>query len=32
MSVGDEAYLYLTIEGNYNKWVYMSTAVSNKGI
>ena len=27
MSVGDEAFLYLTVEGNYNKWRYMLTTV-----
>ena len=27
MSVGDEAFLYLTIEGNYDKWRYMLTTV-----
>lgn len=27
MSVGDEAFLYLTMEGNYDKWRYMHTTV-----
>ena len=27
MSVGDEAFLYLTVEGNYDKWRYMLTTV-----
>jgi len=30
MSVGDEAYMYYTIESNYDKWKYMFTTVRNE--